>query len=394
MSAAIQAYSAALMVLLGIAVNMASKRLRIPPILTLILAGASFSHLAEACRWFEVPAGFVRITAILAVVMIVFDIFSRIDARFSTSIHAKVTQFKLIYAILALPIITGIAYVSTGNSSVALLVLFSSLLLTAKREAGMPLPKKNSKVEHFMKIEGYRSTGLAVFIIAVVAVYLQKMQNTDALGNTYSFAYSYAGDLLSGLGAGIFVGLIVFRIMRKWFHEITSNTALLASLLLAYASAGMLGSAEAAGILAVIAIGLFYGSTSIRGKASLYEFSGTAAELAEVLVPFLAGMMIRIPFSSSILAAALIVFITLMVIRYAALWLSFRGAMNAGERALIALSRQMDISTLAMLLFISLIADIKGFEHLAGAIMMVVIFSVGAAYFTCLFLREARRERM
>ena len=128
-------------------------------------------------------------------------------------------------------------------------------------------------------------------------------------------------QFVTGIGAGIVVGLIVFKIMKKKYSETLSPLTIITTALLTYILAENLGGN---GVLAVTTMGLFFGNIYVTHKLQLREVSAFFANSLEILVFILIGLIIKIPLNYVFILKSIILFVIYLVIRYVAISIALR----------------------------------------------------------------------
>ena len=124
---------------------------------------------------------------------------------------------------------------------------------------------------------------------------------------------SFLQQVITGIGTGVLIGIIVFKLMRYKYSENLSPLALLTSVLLTYALAESL---QGNGVLAVTVLGLFFGNMYVKKKPLLQEFSSVMASSVEIIVFLLFGMLITLPSNINFITNSILVFIVYLIVRF------------------------------------------------------------------------------
>lgn len=124
-----------------------------------------------------------------------------------------------------------------------------------------------------------------------------------------------AGDQLLGIGIGIFTAFVLLRILKR-MHDWYASLAVLVGILFAYLFATV---AEGSGILAVVALGVFFGLSTVRDKVRLFSSETHAATVLLVLVFAFVGFVVKFDAAPDLLFKSFLLFLLLMLFRMVAL---------------------------------------------------------------------------
>ena len=145
--------------------------------------------------------------------------------------------------------------------------------------------------------------------------------------------------------------------MKKFYSKVLSPVSLLASALITYVLAEGLGGS---GILAVTALGLFFGNIYIKEKETLKTFGNFLSNTFEILVFVLLGLMLSLPLQWLFYVKVLVIFILYMAVRYFGVMFVFRKSkLSHNERLFIALNSSKGVAT-AVVIFMLLTRGIAG----------------------------------
>ncbi|MBT3465359.1 hypothetical protein HN451_10290 [archaeon] len=126
-------------------------------------------------------------------------------------------------------------------------------------------------------------------------------------------------QIVVAIGTGVFIGLIVFRGMKKFYSEQISPLMLITSALMTYILAQNM---DGNGVLAVTVLGLMFGNIYIKQKASLQEFSYMLSNSFEIIVFIFVGFLISVSFTWELIVRSLVLFLIMQVLRFLAVYSS------------------------------------------------------------------------
>ena len=176
-----------------------------------------------------------------------------------------------------------------------------------------------------------------------------------------------------GVGAGVLVGLIMFKFMRKAYSAVLSPLAVVTSALLAYIIAENLGGN---GVLAVTSMGLLFGNVYLKQKFQLKEFASVFSNSLEILVFVLIGMVIAIPFSNEFLMKSILLFVLYLVIRFVSILFSLRGMdFTLKEKIFMSLNAQKGIAV-AVVVFSLATLQIEGMQTILNLSLAFMLYSI------------------
>jgi len=176
-----------------------------------------------------------------------------------------------------------------------------------------------------------------------------------------------------GIGAGVLVGLIMFKFMRKVYSVVLSPLAVITSALLAYIIAENL---DGNGVLAVTSMGLLFGNVYLKQKFQLKEFASIFSNSLEILVFVLIGMVIAIPFSTNFIIKSLALFLLYLLIRFISIIFSLRGMnFTLKEKIFMALNAQKGIAV-AVVVFSLATLGIDGMGIVLNLSLAFMLYSI------------------
>ena len=365
----------AVILLFGLLCTLISNKLKISNVLLLILTGMLLGNTPyKGGQLISFPTEFLAAISIIALAIVVFDGSSRLKFRFfdTFSLHAlKLTGVLLISNIVLL---APMLYFFTEINSIALSLIFAIVMAgTAPDVVVTMVPQKTSRILNLLKVEGLLNTPVIVLFPFMILDFLETTGGSEiVISNIIEQIAPFLQQIVAGIGAGVVIGMILFKIMRRFYSETLSPLSLIAAALLSYILAENLGGN---GVLGVMSAGLIFGNLHIKQKIELQEFSGLFATFLEILVFVLIGVIIKIPLTAWFLISSITLFATYLMIRYFAIELSFREMFNVKEKIFLALVAPKGIAVAAIVFSFTTIT-LQGMTQILNLILAFMIYSI------------------
>ena len=376
--------SIAVLLLIGIICSVVANKLKIPNVLLLILAGILLSYIKYNNKSLVTFSPiFLTSISILALVMILFDSSSRLKLKTFDTLSFKALKLSSIfmwYNIILLPLpllfIYGI-YAETLAKQVILALVFATLVSTTDSVSVMVILKTiKGRVAKMLEVESIINTPLAIILPFMLINLLDKLKG-EVVMSTFLLdqILPFLAQIVVGIGSGVFVGIIIFKLMRKHYSEQLSPVALITAALLTYIIAENL---EGSGVLAVVALGLFFGNIHVKQKDTLKGFSSMFSNSLEILVFILIGFMVNIPLIPSFFIKSLALFLIYLLIRFLAVHFSFRDSYSLNEKIFMSLNVSKGIAV-AVVAFTLMTKNIPGIDHILQLILIFMVYSIATA---------------
>jgi len=205
---------------------------------------------------------------------------------------AKITIAFLVTNILLLTIITSIIF---QIENILLVMIFSTLMAGTSADVVLSIFKdKYNKVTNLLEVESIVNTPFTVLLPFIILSFMQKVWVQNVIYKDFLMQIlSIFQQIITGIGAGVLMGILVFKMMRKYYSQRLSPLILITATLLTYILAENLSGS---GVLAVTIFGLFFGNFYVKQKQVLFEFSSTFGNSLMILVFVLVGLQISLPF--------------------------------------------------------------------------------------------------
>ncbi len=365
--------------LIGLLCSIVARKLKLPLVLLLVLVGIGLGKFQyKGTSLVEFPDLFLTSMGLLALIIIVFDSTSKLKLKELDEMSFAAFKLTGLMLVLCLTALTIVAHWGFGID-LGLAVVFSSIIIgTAPAVVMVLLSESKNKIVEFLKIESIINTPIIVLLPFIILDFLSSVETEMLFTRFVEQINPFFLQLVAGMGSGLFVGLIVFKLMRKAYSEKLSPLALIVSSLLAYSLAENLGGN---GILSVTTLGLLFGSVAIKEKQSLQEFSSILTNAIEVLVFVLVGLMIDFPFTQEFILASLGLFGVYLFLRFIAVSMLFREkklvpeGTNLKQRLFMTLNCPKGIAT-ATVVFLLATYKIDGLTRILDFILAFLLYSI------------------
>ena len=176
-----------------------------------------------------------------------------------------------------------------------------------------------------------------------------------------------------GLGAGVFVGIILFKIMQRAYTDIYTSLAVIIAALLSYVLAENLGGS---GVLAVTALGLFFGKTLEKQRTTLLSVETVLAKAMFIFVFMLLGLIVHIPLTKDFFLQSLAIFGIYLVIRFFGIIICTRKTLNFKEKFFMTLNSPKGIATATVVFILAVYTDIAGLRIILDMTLAIVLYSI------------------
>jgi NhaP-type Na+/H+ or K+/H+ antiporter len=311
-------------VLAGVSITLACRRLKIPSAFFLILAGlllGSLRHNGQRLVYF--PQEYLANFGVMALCIVVFGLSMKFQWKEFDTLTQRASKMALIFFIMCL-IVLGIgAAILFHISNLYLVIIFASLAaafspgiiayaMRKKPFNGFTAFSGNSvcNVQKLLVLESEIIGPMAILIpFIVIGIMHIGIQAADAESHVAMVLQHFLG----GLGAGIIMGIILFKIMRKYYLGRVTPILLIVSVIVTYLLAEGAGGN---GIIAVGIFGLFFGKVYVKGKKQIYLFIEALNGLLGMLLFVLVGISVSMPADSGFYAKAAMLFALYLLVRW------------------------------------------------------------------------------
>ena len=365
-----------IIILIGILSKYLADKTKIPDILYLMSFGMILGVFSLGDSYLiSFPDTLLSSIGILALAMIVFDSTSRLSLKSFDSLSGEVIKYIFFFSILLVSILSVFSYFLFNFESFYLALILSSLLIGSSPDAveAMFNYLKGKKIQmDFLEIESIINSPLTLilpFIFIDFAIRTPDFSTQTFLSNYIS---PFFQEVVTGIGAGVVIGIIVFRGMRKNYSETISPLLILASASLSYVLAENLGGN---GVLAVTTLGIFFGNIYVKHKKTLQIFSSFLSSLLKILIFVLLGIITRIDQISMFdLFRSFILFVLFIVIRFFLTYILYQKKLELEDVLFITFNAPKGIAT-AIAAF-TLFSIHEQFSFLLPIVLLFVLISI------------------
>ena len=334
----------AVLLLLGILGSALAHHLRISNVFILLVLGTVLGMVTDL---FVFESVFLVGLAITTLAMVVFEGTTKFSFR-QLDIYSgpalRLTGWYLIIVCLLVGVLSYFLFFQEiAGGWVLSFVLATALAGTDASSIVLILKNSTGKLVRMLTIESVINTPIMVLLPFIVLGLLEKSLSLEHFTDILS-------QLIVGIGAGVVVGLVLFKALRRYYAKDLSSVAVVAGALISYLAAENLGGS---GVLAVATLGIIFGNVTIKNKEELNNFSFAFSSVLEILVFLLIGILVggSMEFTWSLVLGSLLIFASIVAARLAATSIVFREDHSWPERLFITLSMPRGIAV-AVLIFI------------------------------------------
>ncbi len=369
----------AVILLIGIICSIISRRFRLPNVLLLLVFGVILNNIHyNGMPLVHFPNEIMAAIAVLAVAMIVFDSASRLKLGALDTLDKKALELAFVFFLFAAVIITAVSHYLL-KLDIFYSVIFASLM--AGTAADVALNKAKNRALHILNAEAAINTLFVIFISLIVLSTKQAM-GVFTMDKLASQLVPILQQITTGIGAGVLVGLIVFRIVKKNYYDWLSPIILIASALLAYVLAENINGNP---VLAAATIGIFFGLVRVKEKEELQSFSSVFSHLLMILVIILVGLLVNIAPSWEVMVDALIIYLIICVIRLVSI--KATADVSNKEAVFMTLNAPKGVAVAVVVLILSTMA-LDNFAALRDIALIVMIYSLFVSSVTMIFTKQ------
>jgi potassium/hydrogen antiporter len=321
---------------IGLVVGIISKKIRIPSILLLILTGAVLNNIyINGQKTFVFSNEFLISASILALVMIVFQGSSNFTYKDLDTYSESALKLALVFLVLNLLFLSIATSFIFGISNIILCLIFAAVMSGTDPGSVIALfHSKTNKITEILKFESVINTPIVV-LLPFILLNLMEL-DSSVIASVGEYFYPFLQQIITGIGTGVVVGVIVFRSLKKFYSDRISPLTLITSALITYILSEKLGGN---GVLAVTVVGIIFGNFTVKGKPELKEFSNILSNILEMLVFVLIGFLLPVAFEAGFIIKSIILFMLMLLLRFVAVQLIYmHDHVNVKERIFMSLN--------------------------------------------------------
>jgi len=365
----------AVLLLIGILISIISGKLKFQNALLLIWVGiilGNTTYKNAPLIWF--PDLFLSSISILALVMIVFDSSIRLKLRELDALSLNTLGLSAIFLIFNMVFLSLSLIFIFDIESVFLALIFSALMSGTDPGAVLSmLSGVKSRVFELLKLESLLNTPLTVLLPFIILDLARSLKGKIIISEFIGQIAPFLQQFVVGIGAGVLVGLIMLKFMKKEYSKVLSPLTMITAALLTYIIAENL---KGNGVLAVTTMGLLFGNVYLKQKFQLQEFSLIFSNSLEILVFILIGLVIEIPPQRDFFIKSLGLFLIYLVIRFFSIYVSLRKLkFNFKEQIFMALNAQKGIAVVVVALSLANLS-IEGMQIILNLSLVFILYSI------------------
>ena len=370
-----------LLLTLGFISFVISKTLKIPAMLVLLLSGIFIGCVSYEDRpLISLPNILVFCIVIFALLIIVFDSFAKVKVKEGDTVSGRAVKLSLIFLLLNIVFLSLSAYALFDMGNFWYAVVFAVAVSGTGIAVVLPYFKeRQSRIKSLLSHESKISVPIMLLLFFIILAFMHYIDGGKTLleGISAKQFFLTVRHILVGTGIGLIAGIILFNIMKKHYLRIVSPLIIIAACIIAYVLSEYL---TGSGAVSIIVLGIIYGHTYIKEKKAIIDFFDVITNSVIIAVMLIVGLVIEVPYSISFFASTIALFIIMVLIRLAAVYIAFaRKEYSAREKAFIALSAPRGIAAAVIALFLLNYTVAQGqlFASIGdGVIVIQLIFAV------------------
>ena len=366
------------MLLLGVILSFIAVKIKISDVLLLLITGI----IIGLTGFLKFETAFLTAFFIFALIMIVFDSTSKFKlreiGRFSP-IALKLVFVFLIFNLISLSILTYVFFSESlfNFKWLILSAVFGAIMCGTSPDVILSvLKEKKNKIAEILEFESILNTPLTILIPFITLEFYYGSVEAGVV------VIKLLQNIMTGVGTGIFLCIIMIYLLKKHYQPLISPIAVIASALVSYTLAEMIGGN---GVLSVTAFGIVFGSALLNEKAEINSFSAKFTNFLKIVMFLLLGLIIKIPFDPSFIIKSLILFGVYILIRYLAVEVSMFGSgLTTKEKMFMTLNISKGVAVIIIILLLSSY-NIDGMKTIVDLSLLFVLYSIIVSSITAKF---------
>ena len=379
--------SIAVVLLIGVVFSVLAGKAKIPEIIVLVIAGMVLGALKYKGELIvEFPVLFLTCVSIFALALILFDSSAKIRLKELDTLSLKALKFVIIFTLLSLIFFTLAAEYFLGIPLVFCLILAAINAGTSTDVVMSFMKGVKGRVMGILELESVFNTPLTVLLPFVI---IDFTQGQTRITEVVELVLPFLTSIVMGIGAGIFIAVILFKIIQKKYSAFYSPLAVIVAALLAYVLAENL---DGNGVIAVVSLGIFFGNVYVREKIALLSAESILTKALFIFVFVLIGLLIKLPLTKEFFISSIILFAVYLVIRYISAAVSFaKDKMSAKEIIFITLNAPKGLSTVAVVFLFAInnipgsVYYLPGIDVVLNITLVFVLYSIVLSSIVCSF---------
>ncbi|MFC2134853.1 cation:proton antiporter [Bacteroidota bacterium] len=364
----------------GLLTTLLSQRFKISNVLLLIILGIFLKYIqTRGAAIFEFSHTFLISISVLALVMITFDGCSRLTLREIqkfTGDSMKIVFWFVFLNLILLGTFTNLMFFPDISAKHIIFSLIFAVIMAGTDPGAVfsMMKDRMTRVIGVLEIESVINTPVIV-IVPFILMDLMTGGNGHVVDSFIDQLVPFLRQIIVGIGAGVIVGIIIFKAMKKVYDYKLSPLGVITAALMAYVLAENLGGN---GVLSVATMGLFFGNIYVKRKISLQEFSSIFSNALEILVFVLIGFLITFQFTPIFFIKSFMLFIILIISRWLSVTISLRKVdppFTWKEKMFMSLNIPKGIAV-AVVIFSLSISQVPEMSIIIDLILMFILYSL------------------
>ena len=354
------------LLLIGLLCSIISFKIKVSEVLLLIIVGIVLGS------FISFPISFLTNLGIFALIMIIFDSSSRFKIKEVAELYPYALKLVTIFLLMNLVFFTLFTHLLFDGSftikGLILSLLFSALMSGTSPDVVLStLKEKKRKIADILEFESIINTPIIILVPLVMFSLYQGIFHAETIFRTFF------QSIMTGIGTGLFLGLVIFRLMKKKYIENLSPLVIIALVLISYSLAETLGGS---GILSVTTLGLVFGGSILKEKEEIQKFSSIFTNFLKIIMFILLGLVIQIPFKYEFLIKATVLFFIYLIIRYMAVSVSLKKlSLNKKEKIFMTFNVSKGLGV-AVVLFILIATGLKEMDVIISLSFFFILYSI------------------
>ena len=320
--------------------------------ITLLLAGAAIAVFLGS----RIEEYLLKNLTMLLLITLTFELGMRLTPE-NLSWKTRPVLVFLGVLVLNLAIVSALSFFLLGIEILPAIIL--AIMLSA--------------TEYFMVDELRKEGDIASPLIIILAFALMFFGRVDS-----SNIFGFVQYLLIGIATGVFIAIIISRLLKPnritWMHEL----ALLSCAYLTYLGTEYLGGF---GLISITILGAMFGNSYVRKRSEMKTFSPFIFKSLEIFIFMLIGFVFVSSMDASLLWKAAIIFLACLIIRLLVVSIAYR-RYSLQNKILLSLAPKGMVFGILLLMI-----------YPGAAILYILIYSLVASW-TMELIQEKKVKRM
>jgi len=245
-------------------------------------------------------------------------------------------------------------------------------------------------VVEIIEVESIINTPITVLLPFMILEFGEVVNLNLLFSKTLEQVMPFLTEIVVGVGAGMLIGIIIFKVMKTAYSEKLSQLAIITAALLTYVLAENLNGN---GIIAITTLGFFFGTLKVKRKITLLGFESIFSNALRILVFILLGTIIRIPLTAEFITKSLTLFIIYLIIRFVTVQLIMGKTTDTKHKLFMTMNAAKGIPT-GVVTFFLITYSIPGMTEILNLALIFIVYSILLASMTAWFSKYRIKEEI